>query len=123
MEADGTFCVEVSVNLRNETGSELAERIQHWWTDVWTPNNKVWLRVWKTGADRTIERPEDLKYDESFFAPPAVVSCSASELKFRLLGKGSSKLWKDWLVWRIMPDLKAMFRQVGDLRSIRDCQE
>ena len=37
--------------------------------------------------------------------------------------KKTAKLWKDWVVSRLVPDLKAAFLGVGELLYIRDCAE
>lgn len=120
---DGTFCVEITLTVVTENEHELAQKIQEWWVQVWIPNNKTWVRVWETGPGLTGARTEKLRYDESFLTPPEVSRCGASELRFRLRGTGQSKLWKDWLVWRMMPDLKATFPEIRELQTIANCDD
>jgi hypothetical protein len=122
-KADGSFCIEVSCSVNTERCNDLARNIQHWWDAVWVPANDVWLRIWKTGPDLAIERPETLRYWEHFLAPPEVISCDQSALRFRLLGNNArDKLWKDWLASRIVPDLKTNFPEVGELLRIVNCE-
>ena len=90
---------------------------------MWAPRNKTWARECKTGPGLTVERPEILEYEDELSAPPEVISCEGSELRFRLRGKGE-KLWKDWMVMRILPDLKAEFPEVevgAKILGIRNC--
>jgi hypothetical protein len=101
----------VSLRVVATDDSDLGRRIQEWLTKAWAPRNKTWLRVWRTGPGLTIERLEVLVYEESFSTPPEVISCDRSELRFRLRGRGA-KLWKDWIVMRMLPDLKTEFPEV-----------
>jgi hypothetical protein len=118
---DGSFCVEVVLSVSAD-GLALGREVQEWWTDVWAPSNAAWVRIWETGPGLSLERSELLYYQDEFVSPPRVVSRSASEFRFQLLGKDSArKLWKDWLVSRIMPDLKTRFPEIGNLLGISDC--
>jgi hypothetical protein len=119
---DGSFCVVVTlaVNTKDES---LAESIQQWLTQLWVPSSTTWLRVWKTGPGLAVERPELLRYSDEFLSPPTVTSSTATEIRIQLRGKDPQrKLWKDWLVSRILPDLKAQFPEVNDFLSITDCE-
>jgi hypothetical protein len=102
---------------------DLAGRVEQWWINVWVPSHKSWRRAWKTGPNATEVLSETLLYDDEFLAPPTLISCEGSELRFRLLGRGSAKFWKDWVFTRILSDLKTKFPEVGELRDIRDCDQ
>lgn len=119
---DGSFCVEVTFAVRT-TDEGLGERIQQWLTQVWVPSNTTWLRVWQTGPGLSIERPELLRYSDEFLSSPTVTSSMATEIRLQLRGKNRKrKLWKDWIVSRIMPDLRAHFSEISDFLSITDCE-
>jgi len=98
-------------------------RIDAWISDAWMPRNATWTREWKTGSNLATTRVEELKYDDEFTGPPEVAAGPTSELQLRLKGKKTAKFWKDWLVSRLVPDLKAAFPGVGELLYIRDCAE
>jgi|SRR5271165_1722717 len=122
---DGSFCVEVCVSVAGNISEDHASRIQGWIDDVWMPRNKTWKRVWRTGANLATIKEEMLSYDDEFLRPPKIVSCENSELRFRLFGKYSANFWRDWLVLRIMPDLKADFPnlEIGEPRYVKNCKE
>jgi hypothetical protein len=75
--------------------------------------------MWKTGTPHP--QAETLEYADEFSAPPRVVHCAGSELRFQLQGKNTAKFWRDWLVLRIIPELKKRFPEIGDVCSIGDC--
>jgi len=119
---DGSFCVEVTL-AANTNDEDLGGRIRQWLTEVWMPSNTAWLRVWKTGPGLSVERPELLHYGDEFLSPPILISSVAAEVRFQLRGRDpKQKLWRDWLVLRILPDLKANFPEVGDTLSITNCE-
>jgi hypothetical protein len=118
---DGSFCVEVTLAATTKDES-LAEKIQQWLTEVWAPSNTTWLRVWKTGPGLSVELPELLRYSDEFLSTPTVMSSTTTEVRLQLLGSEPQRtLWKDWLVFRILPDLKAHFPEVRDFVGITDC--
>ena len=117
---DGSFCVEVTFVTTTKDES-LAGKIQQWLTEAWVPSNTTWLRTWRTGPDLSIERPELLHYWDEFLSTPAVMSMG-TEFRLQLHGKDPQrKLWKDWLILRILPDLKVHFPELGDALRITDC--
>ena len=118
---DASFCVEVT--LEAHTNDEnFARKIEQWLTDVWVPSNATWHRSWKTGPDLSVERIELLQYFDEFLSAPTITSSGAAGIRLQLNGRDTKrKSWKDWLVLRILPDLKATFPQVGDILGITDC--
>jgi hypothetical protein len=101
--------------------TDLLPRVQAWIGDVWMPQNATWAREWQTGSNLTVSRAQELHYDDEFTAPPEVSAGPISELQLRLSGAKTAQFWKDWVVSRLVPDLKAAFPGVGELLYIRDC--
>jgi len=98
---------------------DIAGEVQGSWSNEWMPKNKEWLRVWNRGHKS--ESTEALRYDDEFSDAPQLVRCDESQLRFRLFGKSSAKWWRDWMVLRIIPDLRARFPAVGEFVSIQNC--
>jgi hypothetical protein len=123
IRADGSWCVEVTIPVRSDDEIGLRERVQQWWTDVWVPNRNSWRRVGRTGPQLREEVVETLTYTDQFSAAPHVVFCKDSQLKFRLEGsRHPSSAWKDWLVLRILPDLREQFPEIQEgLGSVSNC--
>jgi hypothetical protein len=121
--ADGTFCVVIGVEMSGSVQGDLVPRIRAWISDAWMPGNATWAREWRTGSDLATSRVEELHFNDEFTGPPEVSAGSTSELQLRLRGKKTSKFWKDWLVLRLVPELKVAFPGVGELLYIRDCTE
>jgi hypothetical protein len=108
------------MSLSGDNAGDLGSAIQSWWSNEWIPRNKEWVQVWNRGY--ASEFTMVLLYDEEFSDAPRVVGCDGPQLRFRLLGKPSAKWWKDWLVRRIVSDLKAQFPAVGKLVSAQNCE-
>jgi hypothetical protein len=119
---DGSFCVVVGLRTSPDGAAELADRVRRWMTDVWMPSHPTWTREWKTGVDLARAEKQVLSYADEFSSDPEV-SGEGSELRLRLRGKRDSRFWKDWLVSRIAPDLRAEFPELSELLYIRDCDE
>jgi hypothetical protein len=117
----GGFCVEIVVSIAGVSPDDLGVEIQDWWTKEWSPENKKWIRIWNRGSKR--ERSELLLFDDEFSSIPQVISCDRSSLRFRLVGKCTPKWWRDWVVWRILPDLRERFPVIGKVMAIRDCTD
>ncbi|GGA39957.1 hypothetical protein [Dyella nitratireducens] len=118
---DGSFCVEVGLRIHlDDSTPDIAARIQSWFNDDWISRNKTWTRTWASGPNLATKRDEVLSYSDEFLAIPEVEEAGA-ELRIRLFGARTARFWKDWLVSKIAPDLKAQFPQVGELLYIRDC--
>lgn len=120
---DGSFCVEVGLELKSDSPGELVASIQSWFCDVWMVKNSTWVRTWETGPNLESKKNEVLKYEDEFLSVPRVELGRQSELCISLSGAKLAKLWKDWLVSKIAPDLKTQFPQVGDLLYIRNMPE
>src|SRR5437667_12792537 len=113
-QADGSFCIEVSIPVSTDDPEGLQRRVQSWSTQ-WVKANRTWKRNW-------LSRDEELHYDAEFKSEPKTVSCSTDELKIRLEGQPSATWWKDWMVSRILQDLKAAFSEVTGVGHLRDCE-
>jgi len=114
IRADGSFCVEVTVSVRSNDEIGLGERVQQWWKDVWVPDRGLWQVVSRTGPQLREVEVETQAYTEVFSAAPHVVFCKDSQLKFRLEGRRLSRVWRDWLVLRILPDLREQFPEIQE---------
>jgi hypothetical protein len=121
-KADGSFCVEIGVQM-TDLQIDFVSCVQTWINDAWMPQHGTWTREWKTGSNLATRQVQELRYDDEFMGPPEVAAGSASELQLRLRGKKTAKFWKDWVVSRLMPDLKAQFPGVGELIYLRDFTE
>jgi hypothetical protein len=120
---DGTFCVEVGLQISSDDiATDVAAQIQVWFDETWMSANKTWIRPWSSGPDFATKREQVLSYSDEFLAPPEVRAKGDAELCIKLLGAGTAKFWKDWLVLKIGHDLKKQFPEVGELLYIRDCE-
>jgi hypothetical protein len=120
---DGSFSVEVGIQMLGDLQAELASRVQGWISNTWMPLHATWTREWQTGSNLGTSRVQVLQYSDEFMAPPQITVGPNFELQLRLRGTKAAKFWKDWLVSRLVPDLKAEFPGIGDLLYIRDCAE
>jgi hypothetical protein len=59
-----------------------------------------------------------LRYEDEFVRPPEIVPSKGSEPLIRLAGRESSQAWRDWIVSRLLPDLKKQFPEVGESPGI-----
>jgi hypothetical protein len=118
--ADGTFCVDIGFSIVGGDIGDLAARIQTWLISAWMPNNLSWTRDWRSGPDLSSSKPEVLRYEDTFLSPPSVTVGENAELQLRLIGRQQKSLWKDWLVSKILPDMKDRFPEIGDRLYIRD---
>jgi hypothetical protein len=108
------------MSLSSNGDKSIGSSIQDWWSKEWTPANKQWVQICNKGYKSEFTRV--WQYDDEFSKPPQLVSSTRAKLRFRLLGKSSAKWWKDWMVLRIIPDLKARFPAVGKLVSVGNCE-
>ena len=112
---DGTFCVEVTLAVQTAEPEGLLHRVRAW-ASRWIEVNRVWEWKWDTGG------AEELHYEREFGSGPEPVSCTTTELRMRLEGLPTAGRWKDWIVWRIVPELKAAFPEVQDVCGVKDCE-
>lgn len=113
-ETDGSFCVEITILVETNKPEMLSQRFQSW-ASQWVEENQIWMREWSSG------KKEQLHYSREFKREPYPVSCSPTQLKIRLEGQPTAKWWKDWMVLRILNDLKSSFTEYRDVSSIKDC--
>ncbi len=118
---DGSFCVEIGLTLAHPGGEKFASEIQEWIGAEWMPRNSTWRRAWRTGAELSEVNEQILYYKEEFLNLPQVVSSSDTEMRLRIEGNKTAKFWRDWLVSRLLPDLKEEFSGIGDVLFIRNC--
>lgn len=109
--------------MTGNTRADVVPSIRAWIGDAWMPRNRTWTREGKTGPNLETIRIQELHYDDEFVGLPEVAAGPTSELQVRLRGKKTAKFWRDWLVSRLMPDLKAAFPEVGELLYVRNCTE
>jgi hypothetical protein len=122
--SDGTFCVEICVGLLSTDTKHLAALMQHWILEEWMPNNSAWTIDWRTGKNLSITREETHFYKDDFIKPPNIISTEDSKLRLRLYGSKSTTFWRDWLIMKIMPDLRTKFPEIGEIPEyIKLCEE
>src|SRR5437867_2814598 len=109
---DGSFCIEVILHIVSDDPEGLLKRVRDW-AIQWAKANQVWTRKWCTGEGLQ-NQEEELQYIQDFNQEPLPIACSTTELKIQLECKPSAQLWKDWLVSRILPDLKTSFPEIRD---------
>jgi hypothetical protein len=120
---DGSFCVEIGLSVVRAGDNNLKSNIRDWIAADWMPRNLVWKREWRTGGSLGTISEQALNYQSEFMGAPEIVGYDASVLQIRVVGRESAKFWKDWLISRFLPDLKAKFPEVGDQLYIRNCEE
>jgi len=121
VDADGRSCVEIGVATEVEyRGKE--EAINAWFRNSWCPSNTIWQREWTPGRNAGPIRLQRLSYGALFSEPPRVNYALQGMLCISLVGKLRGSLWKDWLVSKILPDLRKSFPGVSDeVKFIQDC--
>jgi hypothetical protein len=102
---DGSFCVKICVGLTPGGSEDLASQIEKWMREDWMPRNSTWKRLWRTGPSLSIANEETLRWEDEFLRPPEVSIIESSKFCFKLFGK-RTKFWRDWLVSRLLPDLR-----------------
>jgi hypothetical protein len=121
--SDGSFCVVVGLRIEGGHAPQIAACVRTWIADVWMPHNLTWTREWRTGADLKETNPQILKYSDEFLSAPSVSSNECAELRIHFFGNKEAKFWRDWVVSRFTPDLKANFSEIGDLLFFRNCDD
>ena len=89
---DGSAIVEVSLG-GVESPSALAD-----WLDGWLARNRTWTFF---GVE--------ISTDEIFVAPPQVESTGGDASILLRLRKARQKVWRDWLVLRLLPEFVSAF--------------
>jgi hypothetical protein len=116
---DGSFCIELTLGVGTRDTAELASRMTAW-IEEWVRANRYWKTVL---ADR-VGGVFDF-YDE-FVRPPYCVTRYSGSLLLRLEGRpGAGKWWKDWILSRLIMDLRVAFKEIQHypVEGIRNCQE
>ncbi len=110
---DGSFSVEIIFGLKGAPGSDLSIRVADH-LRAWTVTNAVWRREWSDG------RVENLRFEDEFFGAPCPVRIDATGMfAVRLDAKPTAKWWKDWIVLRVVKELREAFPELGDVGSIK----
>lgn len=119
-DARGHFQVKAGLRLEARLGEECSARIKEWLDDRWVRENRVWHRKWKTGPNLSILNTEALEFEDSFLRSPDVIFEPPATLCILLHGRDRSSPWRDWLISKIIPDVRRAFPQVGDPLFIKD---
>lgn len=118
--------VEVCMPVEAGHLPNLAERAEAWLKNVWMPKNQYWERVWKTGGDwNTVAENELLAFEDDFLSSPEIRLKDDTQMLIRVFVRSSSKNWRDWLVLKLVPDLRSEFPEIKDglpnsIRRFRD---
>ena len=113
---DGSFCVEVHMSLIGSEDRDFEAKANKWLLEDWMRGNEVW--------PNTLE-PEGVSVFANYFvAAPIFVSRSENDVRLRLLGKpGAKPFWRDRLASKIIPEIKAEFKQLGGVLKIVNCDK
>ncbi len=119
---DMTFQVILKMKFESDEDNNLIkDKIQVWIDEVWMPKNLFWEGVVYKADGSKCDKIDE--YHKDFSAPPTVLSCDNREIQILLKGQPTDYYWKDWVVYKIMPDLKKEFPEVGDFVSLKDYDE
>jgi len=111
-KSDGSFCVEITLLVNTNEIDNLAARITSW-LDQWTKENRHWK--WQGQL---------LDFFAEFTGSPTCVKRTPESLSLRVQGRpGSTKWWKDWIVLRLLKDLKGKFSELKAGGRFKDCPE
>jgi|ADGO01.1.fsa_nt_gi hypothetical protein len=113
------FLVELEMSVVPDADASLREEVQRWLRDEWAPSNQLWRRVCR---DASGEYVRNLLYSDEFSAPPCVLA-DGSLLRLVVEGRSCARYWREWLVARLIPDVRARFPQVGAVRLIRNFEQ
>ena len=112
--SDGSFSIIVRYSILVGESASLIEIINQWFVE-WYRINQEW-----TWFENTEHETQYLLNDE-FTCPPYALKIDERHLGIVLNGKPTSKkFWKDWLVIRILPELKQAFPQIEEVIGIKN---
>lgn len=115
LRPDGSFCVEVTLNARTTDLDALASRITEW-IESFLRNNRYW--TWPFAK----EKGGVVDFFDEFVATPSCVATPPHSLVIRVEAKPEAKWWKDWLVVRLLGDLRKDFdNEIVGVNEIGDC--
>ncbi len=106
-DPDGSFRVRVVHRTNTERPGDLAARVEEWF--------RSWLAtapVWALSADR------QLNYFDDFAREPHHVTCSGSALTYVLEGRPAAMWWRDWLAFKIVPELRRALPEVLEVEEV-----
>lgn len=118
---DKSFCVVISMEIKTDNQESMKTKIQKWIDEDWRPRNILWIRTWETGESGKNKYDEYSYYMTEFSTPPQIISCDDGVLKIRLNGQPTDRYWRDWMVFKIIPDLKEKFSEIGEFINVKDC--
>jgi hypothetical protein len=114
---DGSFCVEVTLRVSTKTPEQLANQVQLW-LEQWVQVN----REWKTPL--AASTGELLSFFDEFTGPPTCFLKDPNSLCLRVEGRPNmGRWWRDWLILRVLKDLKANFSEVTAVESFTNCSD
>lgn len=116
MVTDTKFLVEIEMSVAADAVASLCDDVQRWLNDEWVPWNQLWRRV---SRDAGRECVQNLLYSDEFSSPPRVLF-GGSQLRLVIEGRSAGNSWRDWLVARLIPDVKSRFPQIGETLLIRN---
>lgn len=114
VDSEGRFVVRIGLQLFPPSGAKDAEKIGRWLIDQWLPANRTWRRKWANGQNALRNIEEELLFSDSFYSYPEVSYRERDTLCVVLHGKSRSALWRDWMISKIIPELKEEFPNIGD---------
>jgi hypothetical protein len=109
--ATGRALLEIGFPVVKEAEPNLAEAIQAWIQDTWMPKNKEW-------NNKSRLEPRLVLYRDTFYSEPKI-SESSGLLILNLDTNLSSKEWRDWLVLKIIRDMRERFPIIGEPLHVR----
>lgn len=95
---DGSF--EILITLRGMPSIETGRR----WLSRWTSRNSVWEHETIVRGNRSTEV---VRLADDFFLPLIFEKGPKGHTFIRLLVKPESKLWRDWMILRLLKDLSS----------------
>jgi hypothetical protein len=112
--ADGSFCVQISLQTDAPDPAQLANRINSWFCE-WAQANRYWHTKFSNVS------PDF--FDQFIEAPSCIVSGDGF-LYLRIEGKADAKKWwKDWMILRIMPAVREAFKEITGFEKISNCPD
>jgi hypothetical protein len=113
-QSDGSFCIVARFSTKVKNEAQLSA-INEWLRD-WVKRNPTWVGKYNTGGETVY------KYKSEFRRAPIAFLSPVDELQIQFEGQPTAKkMWKDWLILRIIPELRAAFPVISEPVVIVDC--